>query len=116
MYRFDLPSTAMGGVLGACHAIELPFVFDNLDRGGVDMLLGGLDDGARGLAARTARAWTGVAHATGPAHDDLEWPDYDLDQRLTCVLDRLVSVAADPDPQVRALWEELGPAVAGSGS
>jgi para-nitrobenzyl esterase len=116
MYRFDLPSTAMGGVLGACHAIELPFVFDNLDRGGVDMFLGGLDDGARGLAARTARAWTGVAHATGPAHDDLEWPDYDLDQRLTCVLDRLVSVAADPDPQVRALWEELGPAVAGSGS
>ena len=33
LYRFDLGSTAMGGILGACHSVEIPFVFDNLDRG-----------------------------------------------------------------------------------
>jgi para-nitrobenzyl esterase len=110
MYRFDLGSTAMGGVLGACHAIEVPFVFDNLDRGGVDMLLGGLDDEARRLASRLARAWAGMARTGAPGHDDLDWPAYDLDRRLTCLLDRRPQVAADPDAAVRALWDELAPA------
>ena len=108
MYRFDLPSTAMGGALGACHAIEVPFVFDNLDRGGVEMLLGGLDDDARRLARRTAAAWAGVAHTASPAHDDLDWPAYDLDRRQTCLLDRQVSVAPDPEGEVREMWAELG--------
>jgi para-nitrobenzyl esterase len=112
MYRFDLPSTAMDGVLGACHAIEVPFVFDNLDRGGVAMLLGGIDEDAGRLAGRTARAWTAAARAGSPAHDDLDWPTYDLDQRLTCLLDRQVSVAADPEGVVRRMWRELAPAAA----
>ncbi len=107
MYRFDLASTAMGGALGACHAIEVPFVFDNLDRGGVEMLLGGLDDGARRLADRTARAWGGIAHDGSPAHDDLDWPAYDLDRRPTCLLDRDVSVVADPEAEIRETWAEL---------
>ena len=51
-----LGSTAMGGALGACHAIEVPFVFDNLDRRGVDLLLGGLDDGSRGAGRRASPA------------------------------------------------------------
>jgi para-nitrobenzyl esterase len=110
MYRFDLGSTAMDGALGACHAIEVPFVFDNLDRGGVDLLLGGLDDGSRGLAGAVARAWTAVAHTTSPSHDGLDWPAYDLDRRLTCVLDRRPTVQADPDAETRALWDELAPA------
>ena len=109
MYRFDLGSTAMGGALGACHAIDVPFVFDNLDRGGVDLLLGGVDDGTRRLAARTRAAWAAVAHAGAPAHDGLDWPAYDTDQRLTCVLDRTPQVAADPDAALRSLWAELGP-------
>jgi para-nitrobenzyl esterase len=108
MYRFDLPSTAMDGALGACHAIEVPFVFDNLDRGGVEMLLGGLDDDARRLAGRMARAWAGVAHHDSPGHDDLDWPAYELGQRQTCLLDRRVSVASDPETEIREMWAELG--------
>jgi para-nitrobenzyl esterase len=107
MYRFDLASTAMGGSLGACHAIEVPFVFDNLDRGGVDMLLGGLDDDARTLAARMSRAWTGTARTGRPAHDELAWPAYDLDERATCVLDRRTAVVPDPDAEIRQMWAEL---------
>src|SRR5690606_4995018 len=97
MYRFDLASTAMGGALGACHAIDVPFVFDNLDRGGVELLLGGLDEGARTLATRTADAWVQTARTAAPAHDDLEWPAYDTADRLTCVLDRAPRVEADPE-------------------
>ncbi|HEX6417756.1 MAG TPA: carboxylesterase/lipase family protein [Acidimicrobiales bacterium] len=116
MYRFDLPSAAMGGILGACHAIDVPFVFDNLDRGGVEMLLGDVDDGARRLAARTRAAWAAAARRGAPAHDDLAWPAYDRDERLTCLLDREPQVAADPEAALRALWAELRPAAAPAGS
>lgn len=107
MYRFDLPSTALDGALGACHAVEVPFVFDNLDRGGVEMLLGGLDDGARRLAAHTAGAWAAVARTGRPALPGLDWPAYDLERRRTCLLDRTPTVVADPDGAVRALWAEI---------
>lgn len=113
MYRFDVASTAMGGALGACHAIEVPFVFDNLDRGGVDMLLGGIDDEVRAVARRTSQAWTTVASTGAPAHHDLDWPTYDLDERLTCVLDRRTRVEADPEGAVRSAWTELAPVSTG---
>ena len=50
MYRFDYRSTAFGGVLGACHAIDVPFTFANLDRRGVELMLGGIDDATQRLA------------------------------------------------------------------
>ncbi|HEY8527242.1 MAG TPA: carboxylesterase/lipase family protein [Acidimicrobiales bacterium] len=111
MYRFDLPSTAFGGVLAACHAIEIPFVFDNLDRAGVELFLGGIDDGARLLAARCSRAWQATARTGSPEHDDLPWPAYDRDRRATCVLDRSPGVVDDPDGELRAMWDEIVPPV-----
>jgi para-nitrobenzyl esterase len=107
MYRFDLPSTAMDGALGACHAIEIPFVFDNLDRGGVDMLLGGLDDGSHALAAAASRAWLAFARTSSPAHDGVAWPAYDAHRRATCLLDRTTAVVDDPEAEIRELWDEL---------
>ncbi|MGH9114015.1 MAG: carboxylesterase/lipase family protein, partial [Acidimicrobiales bacterium] len=109
MYRFAYASTAFGGALGACHAIDLPFAFANLDRGGVDVFLGGVDDGARRLADRLSRAWMATARSGDPQHDDLAWPAYDLDRRATCVLDREPAVADDPDREIRELWDEVAP-------
>ena len=110
LYRFDRSSTAMGGILGACHIIEVPFVFDNLDGGGVDMLLGGLDDETRTLATRTSAAWAATARHGAPVTDDLDWPAYDTARRAVCVLDRTPRVEDDPDADLRALWDELRPA------
>jgi para-nitrobenzyl esterase len=106
MYRFDYASPNFGAV----HGIDVPFAFDNLHRNGVEVLLSGLDDGARRLAARTAGAWASVARTGSPEHDDLTWPAYDLDQRLTCRLDREPEVIADPEGEIRRLWDELAPA------
>jgi para-nitrobenzyl esterase len=107
MYRFDYPSRAFGGVLGACHAIDVPFAFANLDRGGVDMFLGGVDDGARSLADRVSRAWVAAARSGSPEHDDLPWPAYDLDRRATWLLDRQPAALDDPDHEIRLLWDEV---------
>jgi para-nitrobenzyl esterase len=104
MYRFDYPSTAFGGLAGACHAIDVPFVFDNVDVPAIDMLLGGIDDGTRLLARRCATAWTAMARTGRPEHDDLAWPGYDLDRRATCILHRDPAVLPDPEGDIRAFW------------
>jgi para-nitrobenzyl esterase len=110
MYRFDYRSTAFGGVLGACHAIDVPFTFANLDRRGVELMLGGIDDATQRLADRTSRAWSSAARTGSPEHDELPWPAYDAERRATCLLDRDVAVVDDPAGEVRQLWDELTPA------
>ena len=52
-----------------------------------------------------------MAHTGAPATDDLPWPAYDRDRRATCILDRTPRVDDDPDPELRAMWDELRPAV-----
>ncbi|MFD9207096.1 carboxylesterase/lipase family protein [Streptomyces sioyaensis] len=86
-YTFAWRSTAFDGRLGACHCVELPFVFDRTDLPalhGAHALLGpGLPDrGVADLAARTHAAW--VAFAT---HGDPGWQPYDTDQQATMHLD-----------------------------
>ena len=103
-YRFDYASTALGGLAGACHAIEIPFVFDTVEQEGVRVLLGGIDDGTRALARTCATAWTTMAHTGRPTHPGLDWPLYDLSRRATCVLGRDITVSADPDGDIRAFW------------
>jgi para-nitrobenzyl esterase len=109
MYRFDYPSTAFGGVLGACHAIDIPFIFANLDRGGVDVMLGDADADTRRLSGRASRAWAAAARTGSPEHDDLPWPGYDTERRATCLLDREPTVADDPEGHIRELWDEVAP-------
>ncbi|WP_436845160.1 hypothetical protein [Streptomyces sioyaensis] len=86
-YTFAWRSTAFDGRLGACHCVELPFVFHRTDLPalyGARALLGpGLADrGIADLAARTHAAW--VAFAT---HGDPGWQPYDTDQQATMHLD-----------------------------
>ena len=52
MYRFDFATPAMGGVLGACHALEIPFVFSSLDAPGAAMFVGPVTDELRTLSRR----------------------------------------------------------------
>jgi para-nitrobenzyl esterase len=107
MYRFDHPSAAFGGLPGACHGIDVPFVFGNVEVAGVAMLLGGVDDGTRHLARRCVGAWAAMAHDGAPAHADLDWPRYDLDRRPTCILDRDTRVDHDPEAPRRTLLAGL---------
>jgi para-nitrobenzyl esterase len=106
MYRFDHPSTAFGGLAGASHTIDVPFVFDNVDIPAIEMLLGGVDDGVRLLARRCATAWATMARDGQPAHDDLAWPAYDTDRRATCILRREPTVLDDPEGELRAYWSD----------
>jgi para-nitrobenzyl esterase len=69
VYEFAWRSPAYGGAIGACHALKLPFVFDNLDDRGYATPLGASPP--RELAESMRRAWSAFA-ATG----DPGWPPY----------------------------------------
>lgn len=107
-YEFTWASTAFGGALGACHAIEIPFAFDNLHRKGVEVFLGGIDDRARALAAATSRAWLAFARTGDPGHDGLPaWPRYDGARRATMELGATCAVHDDPGATTRVLWDGI---------
>jgi para-nitrobenzyl esterase len=101
MYEFAWPSPAFGGRLGACHGLEIPFVFDTLDRGPDQMLGGALgSDPPQKLADVVHTAWVGFAGRGDPG-----WPRYDLDRRSVMRLDTDPTVLEDPYAQERRLWE-----------
>ncbi|MCL7365978.1 carboxylesterase/lipase family protein [Streptomyces ardesiacus] len=73
-YEFAWRSPALGGHLGAAHAVEVPFVFDVTDQPGLrgpDALLGAGTPPA-GLAARTHAAWIAFATTGDPG-----WAPYE---------------------------------------
>ena len=66
MYEFAWPSPAFDGRLGACHALEIPFVFDTLDLGRGQMLGGALGDAPpQELADDMHAAWVALRRRTG---------------------------------------------------
>lgn len=102
MYRFDRGTPAFGGVLGACHAIEIPYVFDNLGRKGVEALLGPIDDDALAVAAAISGAWLAFAQTGAPG-----WPAYDTDRRATKIFGTPTTIADDPEADLRQLWSGI---------
>jgi para-nitrobenzyl esterase len=80
-YLFAWKSRALGGRLGACHSLELPFVFDTLDLRGVERFTG--TDPPQSLAERIGAQWTAFARHGEPEPD---WPRYDEAARRRLVL------------------------------
>ena len=104
MYRFDYATPIFGGVLGACHALEIPFVFNSLDAGG-EMFVGPLNDDLRTLARRMHQAWVAFGRTGRPAAEGLpEWPRYTAEKRATMLFDFQPGVVDDPDGADREVW------------
>lgn len=90
VYDFSWRSTAYDGALGACHAIELPFVFNTLSTvAGAKGLAG--ENPPQDLADRMNRIWADFAR-TGA----LPWPEYEAATRI--VYDPATDKAAPEAP------------------
>ena len=96
MYEFAWRSPQFDGRLGACHGLEVAFVFDTLGNG-TEPLLG--TDPPQPLADTMHAAWVAFA-TTG----DCGWPRYDLRRRATMRFDTTPEVVDDPRPAERELW------------
>ncbi|GAB2982657.1 carboxylesterase family protein [Amycolatopsis acidiphila] len=102
LYELTWPAPGMGGALGACHGLDVPLVFGNLDSGGPAMLIG--EDAAAEAAALSTDirgVWTAFA-----THGDPGWPAYDTGQRLVRLFDTRPAVTAYPEEASRLIWQD----------
>jgi para-nitrobenzyl esterase len=101
MYEFAWHSPECDGLFGACHGLDIAFVFDTLDKRFkpfMGPLLG--TNPPQQLADKMHAAW--VAFAT---NGDCGWPKYDLSRRATMRFDLTSAVVDDPRSAERTLWE-----------
>ena len=100
MYRFDHPDPRDNHRFGACHAAEIPFVFDTATRAELRPLIG--DAPSPAVADRTHRVWVDFITSGDPG-----WARYDMERRTTGLLGTAVSAVSDPAADERALWDGI---------
>ena len=101
-YLFSWKSPAAGGILGACHALEVAFVFGNHDAS-----FGGSGPEADRLSRGMQDAWVSFARTGNPSCAALgDWPRYS-EGRSSMVFDRICRVEHSVyDEELRA-WDAL---------
>jgi para-nitrobenzyl esterase len=105
MYLYSWESPGFGGIFGACHAIEIAFVFGCTDLPGGDHFVG-KGPAVDRLAELTMDAWLAFAKNGDPAHPGLgAWPRYDAQRRATMEFGPQCRLLDDPAAEQRALWD-----------
>ena len=110
LYRFELDSTAFGGVLKACHAGEIAFTFDWFSDDGE--LPGWTFHDRTDVTCSLGERWSGTVAAFARTGDPNgaglpEWPRYTAEDRSVLVIDDPVRIDLDPDEADRKLWSEI---------
>jgi para-nitrobenzyl esterase len=104
MYKIDWNSPVLGGKLRAPHAVELPFVFDNVDVSAGLVGAGPTQNQMAEMMSRTFAAFarTGNPNVKGYPH----WPAYTLEKRETFIYDVPPQVVSDPNSTYRVFWNQ----------
>jgi para-nitrobenzyl esterase len=100
MYRFDHPPKEANNGFGACHAVEIPYVFATHGQPGALPLLGSHPSDEVARAAHGA--WVSFVTTGSPG-----WPPYTPEQRTTGIITDTVDVVEDPDGDERELWDGI---------
>lgn len=98
MYWFTWATPAFGGVLGSCHALDIPFLFHQLELPSVRQFTGDARDRCA-VADRFAGALLELVHHGSPG-----WAPYDETRRVTMRFDVDSGPVIDPEPELRELW------------
>ena len=104
-YMFTWPSLGLKGVLGACHALEIPFAFGTLNSPTFkDFVQGAPQE----LSERMMDAWINFAKSGNPNHENLpNWPAYDTETRETMMFGEECKVEKELFDKERAAWDGL---------
>jgi para-nitrobenzyl esterase len=104
-YLFTWPSPAMRGWLGACHTLEIPFVFGTQRIRDLRRFVGAGPEADR-LSRQIQEAWLAFAREGVPRLPDGQvWPPYESSRRRTARLDRCQEVLEAPLDQEREVWK-----------
>ncbi|WP_421803057.1 carboxylesterase/lipase family protein [Flagellimonas sp.] len=104
MFMFTWQSPVFDGKYKALHCMELPFVFDNVER--ARQMTGGGSE-AHMLADKMSSAWINFAKTGNPNHDDMpQWPQYNPENTATMFFDNTCEVKPQHDKEFLALMAE----------
>ncbi len=106
-YLFTWPSPAFNGELGACHALEIPFVFNTLNNPAFKDFVGNSPD-LNAISHKVMDAWIAFARTGNPNYDGIpKWPSYDIEKRSTMLIDHEFKVVEKFLDKERAAWDDL---------
>jgi len=101
LYQWDWESPVDDGILRAPHTMEIPFVFNNVDKGPI---LLGTESSTFRLGYLASLAWTQFARSGDPNVAGLpRWAPYDEETRATMRFDVQCHVDSDPLQAAREL-------------
>jgi para-nitrobenzyl esterase len=105
MYLFTFESPARRGALGACHALELAFMFGTLDAPTQDKFAGKGPVVDR-LSANMMDAWINFTRGGNPSHAGIgDWTAYDATERATMIFGRDSKLERAPFEDERKAWD-----------
>ena len=85
LYRFDWETDFRGGALKSPHALEVPFVFHNVD---FAPITGNAKADKYKLEAAVSDAWVAFARTGNPTHEGIpKWLPYSSADRATMIRD-----------------------------
>ena len=96
MYYWKVPSTIR--FRGACHAVELAYVFGNLD----ETIYTGRK-GKKSIAEVVQRMWVNFAKTGNPSTVPYRWPKYGRQYRATMIIDSNIHVEMSPRDKSRRM-------------
>jgi para-nitrobenzyl esterase len=102
VYELTWPAPGLGGVLGACHGLDIPLLFGTFTADLGNLVFADVEPSPEALAlsSRFRASWTAFARTGDPG-----WPAYDTEHRSVQVLDTEPVVTAYPEEASRQLWE-----------
>ncbi|MGW5650539.1 carboxylesterase/lipase family protein [Streptomyces humi] len=105
VYELTWPAPGLGGVLGACHGMDVQLLFGTYeaDLGNLLFAGSGVPPEAKTLTADFQSAWSSFARTGHPG-----WPAYDPSERLVRVMDVAPETRPYPEETARRLWEGYG--------
>jgi len=108
MYLFNWVSPLMNGILGACHALDLGFVFGTLDDN-----FTGSGEKARALSRKIQDAWSAFARNGDTSCGSTDkWKLYS-ERRETMILGKQCIIVEAPYDEERRAWEPFADSVLG---
>jgi para-nitrobenzyl esterase len=99
-YRFDYPAPADNHRFGACHGVEVPFVFDTISDEDLHPLIG--DTPSQAVADQAHKAWVDFI-----THGDPGWAAYNTASRTTGLISDHINAIGDPAASERVCWDGI---------
>ena len=107
VYLFEWQSPVNDGSLGACHGMELPFMFNNIAL--ARPMTGGGEE-AYALADKISSAWISFVKTGNPNCSELpEWPAYSPERGATMIFDNESKVRYNHDKALIELVSGIQP-------